>query len=414
MENSPLLPPEPQKHAPTSEPTSDVPGRTPRRRRWRAVLAGGLAGGVVAASVAVPVTLYVERRESSSAAAQASGDTSGQDRSQGQEQLPTDGMPALPPERFGETQTQTSGTDATDEQSQGVVLIDTVLPDGAAAGTGMVISPDGVILTNYHVVEDSTSVTVTVATTGDTYSAEVMGYDEKADVAVLHVDATDLTTVTLDDDTTAVSDDVTAVGNALGQGYLSAVSGTIVAEDQDITASEGDGLYADSEDLTGLIETDAAVVSGYSGGPLLDDEGEVVGVTTAASSTGASTASMTGASESYAVPIDRAMVIVDKVEAGDETGSVAIGPKAYLGVGVAATTEGAQVAEVTPGGAAAHAGVEAGDTITRLGNATIGSPQVLITALGRHEPGDRVRLGWVDSAGGHHSAVVTLGANPAN
>ena len=184
-------------------------------------------------------------------------------------------------------ETRSSGTDATDEQSQGVVLVNTVTPTGEGAGTGVVLSADGLVLTNYHVVEDSSTVKVTVATTGDTYDAEVVGHDQTADVALLQLDgAEDLATAKLDDDGISPDDAVTAVGNAEGQGFLSAVTGTIVAEDQSITAGEGHGPFGSAEDLTGLIETDAAVVPGYSGGPLLDDENEVVGINTAASSNG--------------------------------------------------------------------------------------------------------------------------------
>ena len=166
------------------------------------------------------------------------------------------------------------------------------------------------VLTNYHVVEGSTSVKVTIATTGDTYDATVIGHDQAADVALLQLDgASDLATVNLDDDgDPAVSDTVTAVGNAQGQGFLSASTGTVVDLDQSIdTQSEG---TVEGEHLTGLIETDAYVVGGYSGGALLDGEGEVVGITTAASSG--------GEAQSYAVPIEDALDVAQQIEDGSE------------------------------------------------------------------------------------------------
>ena len=247
----------------------------PRRVRWRTALAGGLAGGVLAASIAIPGTLWLDRNNDAGPASAADSTT--------QPQQPSDRGNGS----FTFPETRSSGTNATDEQAEGVVLVNTVTRTGEGAGTGVVLSADGLVLTNYHVVEDSSAVKVTVATTGDTYDAEVLGHDQTADVALLQLDgAEDLATAKLDDDGTSPDDAVTAVGNAGGQGFLSAATGTIVAEDQSITAGEGHGPLGSAEDLTGLLETDAAVVPGYSGGPLLDDENEVVGINTAASTNG--------------------------------------------------------------------------------------------------------------------------------
>jgi S1-C subfamily serine protease len=372
----------------------------PKRVGWRTALAGGLAGGVIAASIAIPGTLWLDRNDASPAS--ATDETT-------QPQQPYDrgnGSLAFP-------ETRSSGADATDEQSQGVVLVNTLTPTGEGAGTGVVVSADGLVLTNYHVVEDSSTVKVTVATTGDTYDAEVVGHDQTADVALLQLDgAEDLATAKLDDDGISPDDAVTAVGNAGGQGFLSAVTGTVVAEDQSITAGEGRGPRGSAEDLTGLIETDAAVVPGYSGGPLLDDESEVVGINTAASTNGyRGMSSMVG--DSYAVPIDDAMAVVDQIEAGDESASVTIGPAAYLGIGVA-DPAAARVAQVEAGGPAADAGLAAGDTITALGDTQITSYDVLVAALATYEPGDQVTLEWTDGSGASHTATVTLGESPTN
>ena len=282
---------------------------------------------MLAASIAIPGTLWLDRNDDASPASASDSTT--------QPQQPSDrGDGSFTSPRPGRT-----AANATDEQSQGVVLVNTVTRTGEGAGTGVVLSADGLVLTNYHVVEDSSTVKVTVATTGDTYEAEVVGHDQTADVALLQLDgAEDLATAKLDDDGISSDDAVTAVGNAEGQGFLSAVTGKVVAEDQSITAGEGHGPFGSAEDLTGLIETDAAVVPGYSGGPLLDDENEVVGINTAASSNGyrgMSSGATTLSGDSYAVPIDDAMAVVDQIEAGDESGSVTIGPTAYLGIGVA-------------------------------------------------------------------------------
>jgi S1-C subfamily serine protease len=388
----------------------------PRRgRRWRGVVAGAVAGGVLAASVAVPVTWVFARVDAPTASA-SSGTLTPQDGTA--PTVPDGQLPQLPDQGsdrggsggygaqdpYGES-TSTDATDATDDQSQGVVLIDTTLTNGAAAGTGLVLDESGLVLTNYHVVEGSTNVQVTIATTGETYTATVVGHDQDADIALLQLDdASGLTTVALDDDgDPAVSDEVTAVGNAQGQGYLSASSGDVVALDQSITTqSEGS---AQGERLTGLIETDAYVVGGYSGGALLDDDGEVVGITTAASGG--------GVAESYAVPIDDALSVADAIESGDEGGGVEIGAAAYLGLGIA-NTSSMQIASVESGSAADEAGITAGDTLASLGDTAITSYDVLRSALATHEPGDRVSIGWTDSSGQHHAATVALGASPVN
>jgi S1-C subfamily serine protease len=390
----------------------------PRRGwRWRGVVAGAVAGGVLAASVAVPVTWAFARVDAPTTSA-SSGTLTPQDGTaptvpdgqlpqlpdQGSDQGGSGGYGAQDP--YGES-TSTDAADATDDQSQGVVLIDTTLTNGAAAGTGLVLDESGLVLTNYHVVEGSTNVQVTIATTGETYTATVVGHDQDADIALLQLDdASGLTTVALDDDgDPAVSAAVTAVGNAQGQGYLSASSGDVVALDQSITTqSEGS---AQGERLTGLIETDAYVVGGYSGGALLDDEGEVVGITTAASGG--------GVAESYAVPIDDALSVADAIESGDEGGGVEIGAAAYLGLGLGiANTSSMQIASVESGSAADEAGITAGDTLTSLGDTAITSYDVLRSALATHEPGDRVSIGWTGSSGQSHTATVTLGKSPVN
>ena len=298
------------------------------------------------------------------------------------------------------------------------MLIETTLTDGEAAGTGLVIDSSGLVLTNYHVVEGSTSVTVTIATDGTTYDATVVGHDQASDIALLRLDgASDLATVVVDDDDDpVVGDEVTAIGNAQGQGYLSAVLGQVVALDQSITTSS-EGSVA-GERLTGLIETDAPVVGGYSGGALLDDEGEVVGITTAASSTNADPApaqSTTGSTaESYAIAIDEAITLADQIEAGTESGDVEIGPSAYLGIAVAETGDGVGVMQVQSGTPAARAGLAAGDVLTHVGSTRVTSLTTLHAALATYEPGEQVTLRWTDDSGQTHRATVTLASSPTN
>lgn len=401
-----------------------APPTTGRRSgwSWRAGLAGAVAGGVLAASVAVPITWALGRTDTEPAASAAT---------QGQVQAPpgidsstdSDSAPQLPDQgtegQFGyggpgslgglgqgTSSREDTQTDATAEQSQGVVLIETTTTQGAGAGTGLVLDASGLVLTNYHVVEGSTAVEVTVATTGETYTATVLGHDQTSDIALLQLDgASGLATVTLDDDgDPVVSDEVTAVGNAEGQGYLSASTGTVVALEQTITTQSV--ATAQGERLAGLIQTDAYVVGGYSGGALLDDEGEVVGITTAASSG--------GATESYAIPIEDATALVAQIEAGEESGSVQIGASAYLGVTITENGSGVQVGQVQADGPAAAAGLQAGDTITGLDDTSIGSLATLRAALATYEPGDVATLRWTDTSGQSRSTRVSLAESPVS
>jgi len=350
------------------------------------------------------------------------------------------GAAASGPVGPGADPSDTGALDATAadaEQSAGVVVIDTVLgySGGEAAGTGIVLTSDGLVLTNNHVVEGSTEVEVTVPATGETYAATVVGTDATSDVAVLELDgASGLRTATLDDDgDLAVGDDVTAVGNAGGTGELVAASGTVTALDRSITTASELGVAGES--LDGLIEVDADIVSGDSGGPLLDAEGEVVGIDTAASS---GSADIVG----YAVTIDDAMDVVEVVLAGEDTDTVTIGYPAFLGVQVAATQEaatvpgrgglgagdatgasdgstsgttssGALVAGVLDGTPAAGAGLTAGSTLTALDGAAITSADDLTAALAAHDPGDAVTVTWTDASGQERSADVVLVEGPA-
>jgi S1-C subfamily serine protease len=378
--------------------THDSPTATPAPRPCKSVVAGALTGGLLAASIAVPGTWALTRDEDATPTPMTTNvaPPGWYDSQQGQEQLPTE-----EPSTTGET------SNATDDQSQGVVLIETTRTDGEGAGTGLVLESSGTVLTNYHVVAGSTSIQVTIAADGTTYDADVVGFDRQSDIAVLQLqDASDLTTVNLDDDDPAVSDEVTAVGNAAGQGYLSASSGSVVALDRSITTeSEGPVL---GEHLTGLIQTDAYVVGGYSGGALLDDEDEVVGITTAAATGGASQQS----AESYAIPIADALAIADQIGSGDDSGDVEIGPSAYLGIGVSEAGAGLDIVHVDDAGAADEAGIVAGDVLTAIGNRTVRSLDVLKEVLATYEPGDRATLHWTDGNGKPQRATVGLESSP--
>jgi S1-C subfamily serine protease len=306
----------------------------------------------------------------------------------------------------GSASTGSTGT-ATAAQEVGVVDIDTVLQyqNAQAAGTGMILTSTGEILTNNHVVDGATSITVTVVSTGATYTATVVGTDATDDVAVLQLQhASGLKTVSLSTAAARVGDAVTAVGNAGGTGGTpSAAPGRVTAVDRTITASDESG--GNSEQLSGLIETDADVQSGDSGGPLYDSSGTVIGMDTAASSG--------GTPDGYAIPIATAVSIARQIEAGVDNATIDQGYPAFLGVSVQDGDGGAQVAGVASGSAADDAGLAAGDTITAVGGSAVTSADGLSTALESYSPGQRVGVSWTDGSGAAHSATVTLGSGPA-
>ena len=300
--------------------------------------------------------------------------------------------------------------EATDAESVGVVDITTVIDYGQAeaAGTGVVLTANGEILTNNHVVAGATKVTVTVVSTGQSYAANVVGTDATDDVAVLQLSgASGLNTAKLSSDDVSVGDAVTAVGNAGGTGGTpTAATGTVTAVNQSITASDEGG--SDPEQLTGMIQVDADIQAGDSGGPLYASDGEVVGIDTAASS---------GQSDStvgFAIPIDKATSIADRIESGEDSATIRQGTPAFLGVQLAQdTTGGATISGVVGGSPAADAGLQAGDTITAVGGTTVDSADALSAALAKQNTGDQVRVTWVDSTGTSHTATITLVAGPA-
>jgi S1-C subfamily serine protease len=299
-----------------------------------------------------------------------------------------------------------TATTATGAQQVGVVDIDSILgyQNAEAAGTGMVLTSDGNVLTNNHVVDGATSITVTVVSSGDTYTATVVGTDPYADVAVLHLaGASGLATAELSTSPATVGEAVTAVGNAGGAGTLSAAGGTVTALDQSITATDSTG--SDAEQLSGLIETDAGVQPGDSGGPLYDSAGAIVGMDTAASSG--------GAVQAYAIPISAAEGIATQIEQGVSSATIHQGYPAFLGVSSTDGQGSVTVLAVVPNGPAASAGITAGDVITVVGGQAVTSASELSAALAGDSPGQQVTVTWADAIGGVHSATVTLGTGPA-
>lgn len=302
-------------------------------------------------------------------------------------------------------------TAATAEQVAGIVTIVSQLgyQDAESAGSGIVLTSSGRILTNNHVIDGATSITVTVPSTGASAAAEVVGTDATQDIAVLQLEnAAGLTTADIATDEPSVGESITAVGNANGTGTLSAADGAVSALDQDITTSSEGGTAGES--LAGLIEIDADVVSGDSGGAVKNSSGDVIGVTTAASS---GTADITG----YAIPIGRALGIARQIVAGDDTDEITIGLPAFLGVSIADSaggSGGAPVGGVLEGTPAAATDLAAGDTITAIDGTAVDSGDALSRAIAVHQPGDRVQIDYTDATGTDRTVTVTLAEGPAD
>ncbi len=302
----------------------------------------------------------------------------------------------------------------------GIVDVNTRLgySGGAAAGTGVVLTSSGEVLTNNHVVAGATSISVTDVGNGRTYSATVVGTDPSDDIAVIKLTgASGLSTVQIGNSSSVrVGDGVVAIGNAGGAGGTPSVSsGSVTALGQSITAS--DDAASTSEQLTGLIQTDASLQPGDSGGPLVNASGEVIGIDTAASS---GFRFQAGSSQSFAIPGDEAVSIARQMEAGHASSTVHIGPAAFLGIQVApaggvgaATGSGADVQGVLSGTPAQAAGLARGDVITAIDGQAIDSPATLSSVMAQHHPGDQVQVTWTDTSGQQHTATVPLTSGPA-
>jgi S1-C subfamily serine protease len=280
------------------------------------------------------------------------------------------------------------------------------------AGTGIVLTPDGVVLPNHPVIDGALDISAVSLGNGTAYVADVLGYDSSRDVAVLRLrGAGDLPVATLSKDTTiGIGDPVTAVGNAEGGGVPVAARGFVTDVEQTITArSSTDGSR---NRLNGLIQIDAAVRPGDSGGPLVDATAAVIGVNTAGNADSDPTKPAPAQPRSYAVPIDTAMTIVDQVRAGTTSATVHIGDTPLLGISVTDDDRGAEVLWVSIGTPADEAGIEIGDVITDFDGTPVRSSDDLSERMiGRH-PGDEVAVRWFDETGQQRSTTIVLEKGP--
>lgn len=294
-----------------------------------------------------------------------------------------------------------------------VVDIDTKLAyqHAIAAGTGMVLTANGVVLTNNHVIDGATSIGAVSIGSGRSYTAHVLGVDPTADVALIQLDgASGLKTITTSSTAVNLGDPVVAIGNAGGVGGSPSVtSGFVQALNQSIIAN--DPAAGSSEQLDGLIETSASLQPGDSGGPLLNGSGQVVGIDTVAVS-----ATATSGMVSFAIPIEQAMAIARQIQGGQASATVHLGLPPFLGVQATSGggRSGALVNSVLAGGPAAGVGLVAGSVIVAINGQTIDSATTLSAVLRQYRPGNLVTLNWVTPAGAGRSARVTLGTGPAD
>jgi len=289
-----------------------------------------------------------------------------------------------------------------------------------SAGTGMVLTSSGQVITNNHVIEGATSITVTDVGNHRSYYAMVLGFDQGKDIAVLQLaGASGLKTVPLGTSSAVtVGEKVLALGNAGGLGGTpAAATGTVTALGQSITATSASAGF--TERLTGLIQTDAPLQPGDSGGPLISPAGQVIGMNTAGSSQFQIASGVTWA---FAIPARQAALDAAAIAAGRASAAVHIGATAFLGVQLAPygvpvpgspAAAGAGVAGILAGAPAARAGLAPGDVITSIGGHGVTSAMSVRSLMNAYHPGDAASLDWVDGAGQAHTATIVFIAGPA-
>jgi S1-C subfamily serine protease len=440
-----------------SQPTSPLPPMPPsppppRRRSGFlsylvvAIVAGALGAGSV-------VALYHPASNTSEAAPQPSA-------------TPTQTAPAPMPSTAIPVPSLGPATGSASEQAilskvePGLVLINTTLQYNSeeAAGTGMVINSDGLVLTNNHVIEDSTSITATDLGNNRRYTAKVIGYDETGDVALIKLqNASGLRTIPIGQSSTVkLGASVLAMGNAEGQGAIVPAAGQITGLNQTITASDSGGTIT-SETLHGMLQTDANVVSGDSGGPLADAAGDVIGMDTAGS--GGNFPSQQS-SDGFAIPIDTALTIARQIATGQASSKIMLGYPSFMGIYIASGTNSAnpmvqaqqeegnngfgggfggfggtpacytsdaglsapqQIADVNSGtlvvgticnSPAQSIGLTAGSVITAVNGQTVGSPSSLTGIVSKYKPGQSIEVTWVSPSGQRQTRDLALIAGP--
>ena len=427
----------------------------PSRRR---ALMTHLAAAVLAAGVATGVTLGLDRP-----ASPASASASAAAALPGSSAVPA---PAASPASGGGT--GNAEQQVVNKVEPGLVVINSTMQYNgeAGAGTGMVINPDGLVLTNNHVIEDSTKITATVVATGKTYPAAVIGYDKAADIALIQLQgAAGQRTVPVGN-SAAVKDgeQVVALGNAEGQGTVIPAAGQVTGTGKSITAADQGGT-ATTETLHGMIQVSAGIVPGDSGGPLSTAAGQVIGMDTAGDSV---SLTQQQAASGFAIPIDTALSVARQIAGGHASSTVTIGYPPFIGIftaggsqssplaqaqgqeqqngfgdgfggfggfngfgapatapacytsntdltvpsAVAPVAAGALVDGTVCGSPAASAGLTGGSVITAVNGTPVTSPDDLTGILARFRPGTTISVTWTSPSGKQDTSSLHLTAGP--
>jgi S1-C subfamily serine protease len=340
----------------------------------------------------------------------------------------------------------------------GLVIINTTLQynSESAAATGMVINPDGLVLTNNHVIEDSTSITARTAN-GHQYHAKVVGYDVTGDIALIQLQgASGLKTVPIGQSgSLKTGDSVVGMGNAEGQNAIVPVTGQVTALNQTITAGDQGGSVT-QETLHNMIQTNADIVSGDSGGPLANSAGEVIGMDTAGNDGGFA---VQQDSSGYAIPIGNALAVVSQITQNQASSTVTIGYPPFVGIyigqgsnsdpqaqaeqqnsgngfggfngngngnqncytsdrnlvappSIANVASGTLIVGTICGGPAMAAGMTAGSVITAVNGQAIGGPDSLTGMVSKFKPGTTIKVTWVSPSGQRSTSSIKLTAGP--
>ena len=328
----------------------------------------------------------------------------------------------------------------------------------SAEGTGMILSPSGLVLTNNHVIDGATSVNVILVGSRAQYQARVVGYDNTEDIALLKLSgAAGLTAVSVGNSAqVSLGTPVLALGNAQGRGGVTPALGVINALNRSIQASDqGSGT---TEDLNHMLQTNARIQQGDSGGVLVNNAGQVLGMITAAT-TSPGPSGARGGTIGFAIPIDSALAIARQIAAGDASSTVYIGTPGFLGVvlaqsdspdprqqafdaqqsargargarggngaaclaagqpsGVPATIApapaGALILGILCGTAADSTGLAPGDVVTSVDGHAVTTPGSLTAITARYHPGTVVSIAWASADGARHTTSVRLGGGPA-
>jgi S1-C subfamily serine protease len=353
----------------------------------------------------------------------------------------------------GNTSASLNDTAVAAKVEPGVVDITSTLnyQQETAEGTGMVLSSDGLVLTNNHVIDGATAIKATLVTSGKQYTAKVVGYDATGDVALLQLqNASNLKKVTVGNSSqVTLGQAVLAIGNAGGQGGSPTVApGIINATNRSITA--GDEGSNTTETLHGMLQTSAQIQAGDSGGPLANAAGKVIGMDTAASSSGSSSSSTSVMG--YAIPINTALAIAHQIAENKASSTVHIGLPAFIGVGVSdpsqgcstssggfggsgsgsgsggtggtgglgsgsgsgsTTSSGALICDVYQNTPAAQSGLAVNDVITAVNGKKVASENALTQIMTGYKPGQTIKITYQNTSGSSQTASVKLVEGPA-